>query len=82
MPATVIPDGQYFVMGDNRGNSLDSRNLGPIPKDLIIGKAMLAYWPPEDFGLAPNGSPKIRTDMPLSAARPQQSPDAVRSETP
>lgn len=41
----IIPAGQYFVMGDNRGESFDSRQWGSISKDLIIGQVWLRYWP-------------------------------------
>jgi signal peptidase I len=44
-----IPDGQIFVMGDNRTNSDDSRNFGPVPADSVVGKAFLLIWPPADF---------------------------------
>ncbi len=41
-----IPAGEYFVMGDNRGDSSDSRVFGPIKKNLIVGRAFLLIWPP------------------------------------
>lgn len=40
----VIPDGKYFVMGDNRNNSEDSRYWGFVPRELVIGRAMFVYW--------------------------------------
>lgn len=46
----VVPLGHYFLMGDNRGNSNDSRFWGPVPRDQIIGHAILTYWPPGRIG--------------------------------
>jgi signal peptidase I len=42
---TVIPEGYYFVMGDHRNNSSDSRVWGMVPKKYIIGKVQLRWWP-------------------------------------
>jgi signal peptidase I len=45
-----IPDGYFFMMGDNRGESADSREWGPVPKDWMIGRAFATYWPPGRIG--------------------------------
>ncbi len=52
----IIPPDNYFVLGDNRNISLDSRWGWTVPRQDIIGKAWLSIWPPADFGLAPNYS--------------------------
>jgi signal peptidase I len=51
-PATItVPRGDYYMMGDNRPDSEDSRFWGPVPQAWIIGKAFLTYWPPDRIGL-------------------------------
>jgi signal peptidase I len=47
----TIPPDQYFMMGDNRGSSDDSRFWGPVPRKWIIGKAFFTYWPPDRIGI-------------------------------
>jgi signal peptidase I len=50
-PATItVPRGDYYMMGDNRPNSLDSRFWGPVPEAWIIGEAFMTYWPPDRIG--------------------------------
>jgi signal peptidase I len=50
-PGTItIPKDEYFMMGDNRGDSDDSRYWGPIKKQWIIGRAFFTYWPPDRIG--------------------------------
>jgi signal peptidase I len=47
----TIPPSSYFMMGDNRGQSDDSRFWGPVPRSWIIGEAFFTYWPPDRIGL-------------------------------
>lgn len=45
-----VPAGHFFMMGDNRGESDDSRDWGPVPKKWVIGRAFFTYWPPSRIG--------------------------------
>jgi signal peptidase I len=59
-----IPQGQYFVLGDNRNNSSDSHNWGTVPANFLIGKAVFVYWPLTEAGV-------VKT---ANAANPPASP--------
>jgi signal peptidase I len=51
LPKTItIPKGYFFMMGDNRGASDDSRYWGPVPKAWLVGEAFATYWPPDRIG--------------------------------
>jgi len=51
MSEMTIPAGYYFMMGDHRSISSDSREFGPVARDLIYGKAVFVYWPARDAGV-------------------------------
>lgn len=51
MPEMVVPEDSYFVMGDHRSISSDSREFGPVERDLVYGKAVFVYWPAKDAGV-------------------------------
>jgi len=50
-PRTIVPPDRYFVLGDHRNSSNDSRNWGFVEKRLIYGKAFFCYWPVDHLGL-------------------------------
>jgi len=72
LPLTLGPD-EYFVMGDHRQASQDSRAFGPITKDSIIGRAWLRYWPMSDFGILPRGESTSPSGSPAPSASPAAS---------
>lgn len=47
----TVPPESLFVLGDNRNQSSDSHNWGPVPMDYVVGKAVFIYWPPREWGL-------------------------------
>ncbi len=59
MAPTLVPPNSYFVLGDNRDGSSDSRHWGPVPLDNIVGKVLLRYWPFSEFSFLSGGSPRV-----------------------
>ncbi len=51
LPEMVLPPNEYFMMGDHRSISSDSRDFGPVERNLIYGKAVFVYWPMEQIGV-------------------------------
>ena len=51
IPAMIVPTGTFYMMGDHRSISSDSREFGPVDRQLIYGKAVFVYWPARDAGV-------------------------------
>ncbi len=52
----TVPVDALFVLGDNRNNSSDSHNWGPVPLENVVGKAFFVYWPPQEWGMVSHAS--------------------------
>ena len=66
MHAVELADDEYFVLGDNRAGSRDSRHWGPLPADQIIGKVWAIYWPQVGLGIAGSRDSSRRDSFPSS----------------
>jgi signal peptidase I len=53
MGEIILQEEEYFVLGDNRRGSNDSRNWGPVPEENILGKVWVIYWPLSNWDLLP-----------------------------
>jgi len=61
-PVRVGPD-EYFVLGDNRNSSSDSHSWGDVPAGNIVGRALVCYWPPSEWGLVTRVAPTVSTTL-------------------
>lgn len=83
----VGPD-QFFVLGDNRGESKDSQDFGPVDRKFIVGRAFVRYWPPSEWELVHHPRYDLSTAeimptlTPTSVSTPQGTPAGTGSDWP
>lgn len=68
----ILPEKTYFVFGDNRSHSSDSREWGPVPVENIVGRAWLRYWPLSQLGLIKNPA------LPAGTPSPEEAKESLR----
>lgn len=61
----TVPEGQLFVLGDNRNDSKDSHQWGVLPMDNVIGKALVIYWPPPEWKLINHTEEVFGEELPI-----------------
>jgi len=66
--SVTIPPDHYWVIGDNRANSSGSHVFGPVPRENIVGRVWLCYWPPSQWGLSPHYSANIENVVTASTS--------------
>jgi signal peptidase I len=63
MDARRVGPDEYFVLGDNRNSSSDSHTWGMVPRDKIVGRALVCYWPPSEWGIISRTAPTSATTL-------------------